>query len=389
MKLFFLLAILLLFRTTRAQFAEGFSSAEAIEMMALNNSFTFRKVFNEDSSIIPSHYVRFYKSGMLGLDNQFQIWISEKVAVISFRGSTDDKISWLANLYSAMIPASAEMVLPGGDKVPYCLAKDTAAHVHAGWTLGLMFMVNDLSYHIQNLYKLNIHHFIFTGHSQGAAIAHLARAYFENLSPAIIPSDIYFKTYAFACPMPGNKAFAAEYRSRYAANQSSFTINNTNDIITTMPVALYNGKLLNVNELMDLFTNNEANIPKLLAIRALTKIFIKEPDLYYVNKAGYDIEKQIEKSIGEIQMPPYLSDQSYTGIENKMLIGPFEDVLAPLIADSINLDSLRKTPFYAHNLDIQTGSMNQHKPFNYYLFMLKTYQPARYELVKFRYRIID
>jgi hypothetical protein len=373
-----------------AQFQKGFDAKEATDMMALNNSFTFIKVFNTDTAIIPNGYERIYRSGVVGLDNQYQIWKNKKFAVISFRGSTTKQESWLENLYSAMIPSTGEVTLPGSEVVNYKFAKDTAAHVHAGWTLGLLFMVRDLTYHIKNLNQQGIYNIIFTGHSQGGALAHLARAYFENISKAAISPKNNFKTYAFASPMPGNKVFAEEYNRRFAFKKSSYSIINPKDMVPKMPITLYNGKVFDPEQIGNLLINSSfSNATGILATRLVSKWFVKDPDAYYIKKAGVDIEEQVSKKIGKIIMPKYCSDQTYTTLENRILLGPFINVEDQLKADSVNIDSLQAIPFYGNNLTIQTGSFAQHKPFNYYLYLLKQYYPDKYIETKKKYRVID
>lgn len=386
----FIMMMVLTISSAFAQFQNGFDYKEATDMMALNNSYTFLKIFNSDSAIIPKEYERIYRSGVIGLDNQYQIWKNKKYVVISFRGSTAEQESWLENLYSAMIPSKGEVSLPALGKINYKLAEDTSAHVHSGWTMGLLFMVNDLTYHIKNLNMQGEYYIIFTGHSQGGALAHLARAYFENLPMGVLSSKNRFKTYAFASPMPGNKVFAEEYNRRFAKNNTSFNIVNPADIVPKMPITLYNGKVFDANEIGDLLMNSSfGNATEILATRLVSKMFIKDPDAYYIKKSGTDIEKQIEKKIGKIEMPKYCSDQSYTSLENKVSIGPFIDLKAQLKADSVNIDSLQAIPFYGNNLKIQTGSAVQHKPFNYYLYLLKQYYPDIYIETKERYRVIN
>ncbi len=386
------LVIILLFVWSfqlNAQSNSKFDKDVAIEMMALNNSFSFIKIFGSDSSIIPNDYTRVYRSGIVGLDNQYQIWSKDKVAVISFRGSTSNRASWLENLFSAMIPSTGKMKIKGYDEVNYKFAKDTAAHIHAGWSLGILSMVQDLTYHIKNLNQNGVKTIIFTGHSQGGALAHLARAYFENLPNGIFKTKNQYITYAFASPMPGNKVFADEYNSRFASNLTSFNVVNPKDMVPLLPMTLYNGKLFDPEEVADLLLNSNGSIAGMFAMRLVSKWFIKDPDAYYIQKAGHDIEEEVEGFIGELDMPKYCRDQSYTSLENRMLIGPFEDVVKQLKRDSINIDSLKEIPFYSNNFDIQSGGSVQHKPFNYYLYLLKKYYPEQYALTKERFRVID
>ena len=391
MKFIIITLLLLISSISYSQFSSGFNSKEAVDMMALNNSFTFIKIFNSDTAIIPKSYIRLYRSGIFGLDNQYQLWKSDKFAVVSFRGSTAKKSSWLENLYSAMIPATGIMILPGNDKINYKFAKDTAAHIHAGWTLGVLSMVNDLTYHIKNLNRDGIFYIIFTGHSQGGALAHLCRAYFENLPKGIISSKNKFKTYAFASPMPGNKVFAEEYDARFSFTNTSYSFVNPKDMVPKLPITLYNGKLFDPNAIGNLLMNSNSmgSMAGILASRLVSKWFIKNPNAYYIKKAGFDVQEEVEKTIGPFIMPNYCADQSYTPLQKIKFIGPFLNLEKQLEKDSVNMDSLRAIPFYDKNLSIQAGTATQHKPFNYYLYLLKQYYPSRYVATKKRFRVIN
>ena len=98
----------------QAQFKEGFSKQEVRDMVAITNSFTFIDIYNSDEEIIPDGYEKEYTSGVFGMDNRYQIYTREDFAIINLRGSTDKKVSWLENFYSAMIPAKGVITISGG-----------------------------------------------------------------------------------------------------------------------------------------------------------------------------------------------------------------------------------------------------------------------------------
>jgi len=126
-----------------SQLEEGFRKEEARDMIALCNSFTFLKLFNSDDEILPLVYKKRYTSSVLGMDNLYQVYQKGDVAIINFRGSTAEKISWLENIYSSMIPAEGKIEI-SGKKFKYCFAEDKAATVHAGYALATAFLYQDL-----------------------------------------------------------------------------------------------------------------------------------------------------------------------------------------------------------------------------------------------------
>jgi hypothetical protein len=64
-----------------------FDKEEALDMIALCNSFSFIELYNSDSMIIPKGYEKIYTSGVLGMENKYQVYKKGKIAVICFRGS--------------------------------------------------------------------------------------------------------------------------------------------------------------------------------------------------------------------------------------------------------------------------------------------------------------
>jgi triacylglycerol lipase len=60
------------------------------------------------------------------MDNKYQIYKEGDVAVISFRGSASNKLGWLENINSAMVPAQGVIRISGED-FNYFFAQDTAS----------------------------------------------------------------------------------------------------------------------------------------------------------------------------------------------------------------------------------------------------------------------
>ncbi len=380
------LVLVLLVKLTSAQIKEGFDKYEGRDMIALCNSFTQIRLFNTDSAIVPKYYTKIYTSGVYGLDNKFQIWQKGRTAVVVFRGSTAQKSSWLENMYSVMIPAQGKIVLPGMETVHYRFAKSNSARVHAGWSLGVAFIIQDLTHEIQRLNNQGIYDFILTGHSQGGALCQLARAYLENLQQGIISDKCHLKTYAFASPMIGNKAFITEYSQRYESDGTSFSIFNPSDLVPKMPQTVHSGggkfySLQNIERLID--TTNNFTF-KDFAFRAVTETISKDPVEKYIKLAGYSVHKQIEDKIGLLQMPKYTRDLEFMANANRIAIGPF-DKLEDQLSFNSDADSLSaETTNYREQLaSYRGGKLYQHKTYNYYLYYLKKYFTEDYV------RIID
>ncbi len=340
-----------------AQFSEGYSPQEAKDMIAICNSFTFIKVLNSDKAIAPKGYEKVYQSGTIGLDNQWQLWKTKNFAVINFRGSTSEQISWLGNMYSAMIPAQGEIILPGDEQFKYKLSSNSKSNVHSGWTLSTAYLAKDILQHIKMLNYEGIYHFIITGHSQGAAIAQLMRAYLENLPNNHPLKKNQFKTYAFASPMVGNTFFVEEYMEKYS--NSSFNLNNPNDPVTKMPFTIDKKKMVDINDIATNYSDTTKNYFEILAYRALGKMLFDNPDSAYIEKAGVNVKSQIEKTIGPFTMPQYQMDMSYSPMKNIIYLGPFTE------SDIKNKKYVEK-----FNLNPEE-SFFQHKPYMYYLYITK------------------
>lgn len=377
---------LILYASSFAQLKEGFNKEEVRDMIAICNSFSFLDLYASDAEIIPASYKKKYTSGVFGMDNKYQIYQKGPVAVINFRGSTDKKNSWLENIYSAMIPAKGTIKV-SGESFDYCFAKDTGAAVHAGYALGIAFLHKDLLDRINNLNRDGIYSFIITGHSQGGAIANMFRAYLENLSHNEVSKKNKFKTYAFAAPMVGNKKFAEEYNARYAAGNSSFNIVNPEDPIPAFPLSYNDTAYLSDNLKTFLFDRESFSFKNMLSDGAV-KLF-EGSFIGAVKKLGYRASEQISKDLGPVSMPDYVEDINYHKLKNTVKINAF--VYPKVLKDSTILknDSLMKK----YSRDSEGNFLNadlyekeswsyQHRPYNYYVSVLKMHFPNEYKSLK-------
>jgi len=147
---------------------------------------------------------------------------NESGCLVSFRG-TDNMQNWLQNLdFFAQAPAEYDNVCKGC-KVHrgfYNLWHTVEPAVDA--TLAAVGCAPGTP-DAQNIYM--------TGHSQGAALAHLA------VFSLVKHGYNVTKMYTFESPRTGNKVFAEEFTKRFAANFPVFRITHHMDPVVHMPPA--------------------------------------------------------------------------------------------------------------------------------------------------------
>lgn len=386
MKALIIIAISIISIPSYGQLKEGFIKEEAKDMIAICNSFTFIDLYNSDNEILPVGYKKKYTSGVFGMDNKYQIYQKENVAVINLRGSTAKKMSWLENVHSAMIPAKGTMQVSGED-FNYCFAQDTAAAVHSGYALGIAFLAKDLLYHLEVLNQQGIYDFIITGHSQGGSLANMLRAYLENLPSEQISERNRFKTYSFAAPKIGNKAFSEEYNKRYCSDNSSFNIVNPADPVHTFPLS-YNESLS--DNFKAFLTDREFSLKKMLTNSVA--LLLEDNLSNYVKMLSTSASRQISKDLGPITMPDFVQDINYFKLENRIELKPV--TYPKFLKDSTILQNDSLMAIYPRGEDghfinkelyAKESWTYQHKPYNYYVSILELYFPEEYVILERKY----
>ncbi len=370
-----------------AQDFKGFNPLEARSTLALCNSYTFLELYGSDTKIIPKDYRRVFTSEVKGLDNKFQVYRSGNTGVINFRGSTDKLVSWLENIYSAMVPAIGVIHYNEQD-YPYKFAEDTLAAVHSGYALGISLLSPQLIQQIEDLNQNGIYDILITGHSQGGALAHLCRAYFENLPPGTISLSNRFKTYSYANPMCGNLEFAEEYKQRYVDNQTSFSLINPNDPIPKMPMGYAEGeKLISAGRVFDWITKKEEFDMKQLGVETVMRGF--EGGLTsYINASNRLIERILSTSRGVVDLPDYRRDINYYQVGEVILLdAPVYPQIKIDITDMPEKRVSKMKQAEDGNYYKEEPSYYQHKPYNYYVSLLKMYFPNTYTTLEVPYLI--
>lgn len=369
---------------TTAQVPKGFNPELASELIRLCNSYTFLDLYDSDEEIIPEGYQLFYTSETKGLDNKFQVYLKDTLAVFNFRGSTADPYSWLENLHSAMIPSSGTIQIEDS-YFQYSLAKDSSASVHGGYALGLSYIYEDIFEAIDSLNSLGYSKIMITGHSQGGALSNMLRALLENLPSDRFMLDNSYYTYAFAAPMIGDEDFVREYNHRYCRNGTSFNIVNPEDGVPKLPSSFDDSTKVIYNNIV-MYLTDPFKINLLTFVKDASYLLIGEEVTDKIHKFGRSIVHEVSKEKGDVVLPIYTKEINYFYLGNVVYLSPvsyptFENDSLLLINQSYRTSYSvwdNEKYFNKKNAKSEPG-MFQHKPYNYYVGLLLRFFPERYE----------
>src|SRR5690606_14422927 len=160
-------ALLFILEAVQAQnLKPGFEKAEYAPLLKISAQFGDSSYAERLS--LSKGYQMLYLSPVMGMDNRWALWQNtEGIPVITIRGTTRKEISWLANFYSAMVPAKGKLQLSQTKTFTYQLAENPRASVHTGWLISTGFLAEDIISKIDSCYKTGNRSFYITGHSQG------------------------------------------------------------------------------------------------------------------------------------------------------------------------------------------------------------------------------
>lgn len=378
MKFVMLLSALCISTLTFAQHQKGFQDNEAIELIQICNSFSALDLYGTDKDFIPKNYIKIHTSKSVGMDNAFQVYADEnnKKAIIHFRGSTQNKISWMENFYATLIPANDQMTIDG-KKFKYNLSNANDAFVHAGYTLAIFYLENPIINQIKSLNKKGIYTIYLTGHSQGGALAQIFTAYLDLL-PNKDLKDNHFKTYAFANPMIGNHQFVKDYNTRFCETGRSYLIHNPKDMVVKLPLA-YNDTTFLKAMLDDYSTNPDFSAQATLMQGMM--YMMKDKISQMANTMFANVEKQIFNELGTIVLPENKQTKvQYSHTGNKVLIEPadYEGIEIPK-SDMKMPQEMEKNPIASTMKKMFEETGLQHKSYNYYTGLLKKYRSTQYQ----------
>jgi pimeloyl-ACP methyl ester carboxylesterase len=208
--------------------------------------------------------------------------------------------------------------------VPYKLAEDPKAYVHAGWTLAVAAMGPEMISKIKEYYQQGIHEYIIFGHSQGGAIALLMRSFFAYNEE--VPKDVVFKTYASAAPKPGNLYYAYDFdfitrggwglrivNTRDWVPETPFSLQTTRDFTTVSPFANIKGALNDqkwaVRGVLN-YMYGRLDRPTKRSVRRMQRV---------LGKFAY---KRVRKVLPEYQQPDFVASHNYTPAGTPVILYP-------------------------------------------------------------------
>jgi hypothetical protein len=322
-------ALFFLFTNTHAQLKPGFDKAEYIELLKVSARHGDSAYFNSIPK--PDQYEFVYRSPVVGLDNQWDLWTGKnKVAVISIRGTTLNNISWLANFYAAMVAAKGELQLTENEKFSYDLADNPKAAVHIGWLVGMAFLSKDIIPKMDSLFKKGYKDYLIIGHSQGGSIGFLLRSYINGLQKeGKLPEEMRIKTYCSAGPKPGNLYYAYDYEA-LTTNGWAFNVVNTADWVPETMISVQTVNDFNT-------TNPFVNIKPIIKKQKFPKnIFVKyaynrmyKPTMRaqknYRKYLGNMVSKYIKQHIKGFQPPEYYHSINYQRAGTTIVLKANED----------------------------------------------------------------
>jgi hypothetical protein len=293
----------------------GFDKKECLALLVLS-------AHHADSSFYsrlpqPENFHRKYRSKEMGLKFCWDLWTNENhQAVIDVRGSTKDQASWMANFYSAMVPAKGKLTLSPTETFSYELSADPKAAVHVGYLLSVSFLSKDILPKIDSLYSQGVKNIFLTGHSQGGGVCYLLTAHLYSLQKqGKLPADLRFKTYCTAAPKPGNLYFAYTYETMTQEGWA-FNVVSTADWVPEVPFSVQTvGDFNTINP----FTDAKKTIRKQKGTQKILLKFVyhqlsKHPlkaQKKYEKYLGHYLYKGIKKELPDFEEPVYAPSNDY------------------------------------------------------------------------------
>ena len=278
---------------------------------------------------MPTGYRMVYRSGEVGLYNQWDLWLKNdsSVAVIAIRGTISKAASWMENFYAAMVPAAGALTLDDTTRFAYRLATSPRAAVHTGWLVGLAYLAPSILHQIHRYERLGVSRYIIFGHSQGGAIALLLASYLHYLPPSQLSDTLVFKTYASAAPKPGNLYYAYDF-DYITRGGWAFRVVNTRDWVPETPFSLQT--LQDFND-PNPFTRIR---PALRHSKLLVRLYARhmfgrlersseKANRRFRKTLGKTVFKQIHRVLPGLVEPRYVHDMNYAAAGTPVILAPY------------------------------------------------------------------
>lgn len=314
----------------------GFDKAEYAELLRVSNRQGDTLGWDTlDPALAPRRYRMTYRSAEVGLKNRWDLWESTRPGdpiVVSIRGTTNDAVSWLANVYAAMSPAQGSMEFSDKFRFEYHLADNPAAAVHTGWLTGMAFLWRDIEPVLNKKHQGGARELLIIGHSQGGAIAYLLTSHLHYLQKSgKIPNGWRIKTYCSAAPKPGNLYYAYDYE-QVTAGGWGFTVVNPLDWVPEAPLTVQTVNDFNrISPLSNIEqTIKKQKFPQKTVLKHVYKQ-LSNPALKankrYQKYFGKKANKYVEKTLPDFREPEYVNTNNYMRAGCPVVLSPDEAYL--------------------------------------------------------------
>lgn len=307
-----------------------FDPVEYAAMLSITAHQVDTSLWKSSAIPLPKDYTMVYRSDSVGLDNRWDLWLSNNsVGVISIRGTTLQANSWAEDLYAAMTPATGTIILSPDNIFSYKLAEHPQAFVHSGWLIGMASLAPDIIKKINEYYNKGVKDYIIMGHSQGGAITYLLTSYFYYFREGQIPDDVNFKTYSSAPPKPGNLFYSYDY-DNITKGGWSLRVYNSEDWVPETPITVQTlddfSKVNPYNDL-DSITTKMGLIDKIvfdLMVNQISDGLNNARDILndYMGNAIY--KTSISKYLPQLGEPNYAKTMNYypAGVPTVLMVTP-------------------------------------------------------------------
>jgi hypothetical protein len=357
------LAAFLLLCTWHAGICQ-FDAAEYLDLVDVSRSTHAADSSSTGRRGVSKAFTRCYRSPEMGLLNRWELWMREDgTAVISLRGTVQQRASWLENFFAAMLPATGMLRLNDSTTFEYRLSADPAAAVHAGWTLGLAHLAPDIIPRLDSLCRLaGTRRVLIFGHSQGGALACLLTSYLHYRRAAgLLPADLQWKTYASAAPKPGNQYYAYDYED-ITRDGRGFTVVNTADWVPETPGSVQTfGDLRSGSPLKDAETLlGRQPWPASSVLRSVYRSLKRSPEKTtkrFQRNFGHRIHRQLRRHLPGFPEPAYAPSFYYARAGSPIVLVPDEA--------------------YRERFPERPGNYFTHHLFEPYVFLVKRRYPAK------------
>lgn len=307
----------------------GFDKEEFLELLKVSSR-QGDSLYNPELPA-PEYFRMIYRSPEMGLDNRWDLWVSDnKTACISIRGTTTKQLSWLDNFYAAMVPARGALKVSKDFVFNYHLSSDDRAAVHSGWLIATAFLSRDILPKVDSLYRAGYRDFYLMGHSQGGAITYLMTSLVLKMKEnGELPQDIQFKSYCSAAPKPGNLYFAYDFENMVKGGWA-LTVINSSDWVPQTPFTIQTtADFVEVSP----FTNAKEAIKKQpflkrIALNHVYKSLTKpteKANRKFQTYLGKKLEKYVRTALPDIESPNYFNSNNYVRTGQQIVLYPNKD----------------------------------------------------------------